>query len=365
MRINQLWASEHKFSNTTLSLQGSEWGRIWGGDIPPQNYNTDDGDWLLFTHPIDSRTSCTVQKPKSKHAVFFGTIYLWSLPEVKKEEKKEVMTFAREHNRYPVSLFTPPLFCNHPQCQAILQPSPATLCFKLLISLSWRTFPSGRRSESVRQTPLWMMTFARTVAWRAQRTRFPLDWTSNLCVKPTDTIWGQIFKSARIPLCLRHDCILSLSLSPSFSPWPCCRRWSQDWRGFGERRRRQCGCQNTACDRRSLLFSRILHFPSMEPQKKRERRSRLVFVLHSPAQREIFIMSFLWNREAEKEGDRREKRKKRVYVSPHVKCLSACTFLSYQTWWENISVPANNGRIMKQQAPLGHEVYYIWAGWVH
>lgn len=105
---------------------------------------------------------------------------------------------------------------------------------------------------------------------------------------------------------------------------PCCWRWSEDWRGFGERRGGSADAKILHVISCLTAFSCILHFPSKEPQK-RERRSRLVFVLHSPTQREIFIRSFLRNREAERgegrrvdgETDRRRGEYVSVYLSAH------------------------------------------------
>lgn len=80
--------------------------------------------------------------------------------------------------------------------------------------------------------------------------------------------------------------------------------------------------------------------------RKGKTRSRLVFVLHSPTQREIFMRSSSeMERTRVTRTDTHRRRGNGVCVSP-CESLCACTFLSYQTWWENINMLANNRHIM-------------------
>lgn len=126
---------------------------------------------------------------------------------------------------------------------------------------------------------------------------------------------------------------------------PCCWRWSEDRRGFGERRGGSADAKILYLMSVSQPFHASPTFLSKEARKGKT-RSRLVFVLHSPTQREIFMRS---SSEMERmrvtRTDAQRRRGNGVCVSP-CESLCASTFLSYQTWWENINMLANNGHIM-------------------
>lgn len=150
----------------------------------------------------------------------------------------------------------------------------------------------------------------------------------------------------------RRSC-MSLCLRGS----PCCWRWSEDRRGFWWEGKKQCRCQNTACDLLSHgLFMHITFSPPRKHAKGNEIRARVCFTLALKGKYSLGLPQ-KWRQRGTKKERRRdgETDRRRGNSFPSYESLFACTFISYQTWWENISMLASNGRIMEQQhATLVH-----------
>ncbi len=104
---------------------------------------------------------------------------------------------------------------------------------------------------------------------------------------------------------------------------PCCWRWSEDWRGFGERRGGTADAKRLYVIFCLTAFSCVSHFP-LQGSTQRERRTRLVFVLHSPTQREIFIRS---SSEIERPRGRRRGERQVDWETDRRRGNRACVFI--------------------------------------
>lgn len=124
--------------------------------------------------------------------------------------------------------------------------------------------------------------------------------------------------------------------------------------------RRRCRCQNTACDLLAA-FSCISHFP-LRGSRQRETRSRLVFVLRSHTQREIFIRSsseIERLRRGERWLDREEMELACLLVSVYLPAHSSVTKHDERTsvCWQIIAILWSSRDNIR--------AWSIWAGWVH